>query len=72
MKDDDDESSSSSANGAPEKNGGDDANGHSHAFHGSLSCEDHDHGPDCGHEQVEHGDHFDYLVCLTCDSFSCL
>ena len=23
---------------------------------------DHVHGPDCGHEQVPHGDHIDYLV----------
>jgi hypothetical protein len=22
---------------------------------------DHEHGPDCGHETVEHGDHVDYL-----------
>jgi hypothetical protein len=22
---------------------------------------EHDHGPDCGHEGVEHGDHLDYL-----------
>ena len=22
----------------------------------------HEHGPDCGHEQVPHGDHVDYLV----------
>jgi hypothetical protein len=29
-------------------------------------CEHHDfeheHGPDCGHEAVRHGDHVDYLV----------
>ena len=23
---------------------------------------DHEHGPDCGHEAVPHGDHVDYLV----------
>jgi hypothetical protein len=23
--------------------------------------EDHEHGPGCGHEAVEHGDHVDYL-----------
>ena len=22
----------------------------------------HKHGPDCGHERVRHGDHYDYLV----------
>ncbi len=22
----------------------------------------HEHGPNCGHEQVPHGDHIDYLV----------
>lgn len=22
----------------------------------------HEHGPDCGHEAVEHGDHVDYVV----------
>ncbi len=32
----------------------------------STACEthqdhDHQHGPDCGHETVEHGDHVDYL-----------
>jgi hypothetical protein len=29
-------------------------------------CDEHDagheHGPDCGHEAVRHGDHVDYLV----------
>jgi hypothetical protein len=29
-------------------------------------CEHHDaehqHGPDCGHEPVQHGDHIDYVV----------
>ena len=24
--------------------------------------EEHVHGPDCGHEAVEHGDHVDYVV----------
>ena len=24
--------------------------------------DDHEHGPGCGHEQVPHGDHHDYLV----------
>jgi hypothetical protein len=23
---------------------------------------DHEHGPDCGHEAVSHGDHVDYVV----------
>jgi hypothetical protein len=23
---------------------------------------DHEHGPDCGHEAVQHGDHIDYVV----------
>jgi hypothetical protein len=23
---------------------------------------DHEHGPDCGHEAVTHGDHVDYVV----------
>jgi len=27
-----------------------------------TSCEDHIHGPNCGHEKVPHGDHVDYLV----------
>jgi hypothetical protein len=30
------------------------------------ACEGHDpghtHGPDCGHQQVAHGDHVDYVV----------
>ena len=30
------------------------------------ACDDHDaeheHGPDCGHEAVQHGDHVDYVV----------
>ncbi|APC97019.1 hypothetical protein [Francisella frigiditurris] len=25
-------------------------------------CEEHKHGPDCGHETVPHGDHVDYIV----------
>jgi hypothetical protein len=25
-------------------------------------CSDHIHGPNCGHEQVVHGDHVDYIV----------
>jgi hypothetical protein len=28
----------------------------------SGHAEDHQHGPDCGHEAVQHGDHVDYLV----------
>jgi len=27
-----------------------------------ISGEKHKHGPTCGHEQVPHGDHVDYLV----------
>ena len=27
-----------------------------HEHHGN-----HEHGPDCGHEAIEHGDHVDYL-----------
>ena len=26
-----------------------------------LSQHDHEHGPDCGHAAIEHGDHVDYL-----------
>jgi hypothetical protein len=26
------------------------------------SCGEHQHGPDCGHEALPHGDHIDYLV----------
>jgi hypothetical protein len=37
-----------------------------HVCTGGHDCEHHDesheHGPDCGHEQVEHGDHVDYVV----------
>jgi len=25
-------------------------------------ADDHEHGPDCGHEAVQHGDHTDYVV----------
>ena len=25
-------------------------------------CDHHEHGPDCGHEAVQHGDHVDYVV----------
>ncbi|MDR8524095.1 hypothetical protein [Shewanella fidelis] len=25
-------------------------------------CKDHIHGPDCGHEAIQHGDHVDYIV----------
>jgi len=25
-------------------------------------CQEHQHGPGCGHEAVQHGDHVDYLV----------
>lgn len=32
--------------------------GHNCAGHAA----DHQHGPDCGHEAVPHGDHVDYLV----------
>ena len=28
----------------------------------TYTCEDHTHGPNCGHEIVPHGDHIDYLV----------
>ena len=24
--------------------------------------DEHEHGPDCGHDTVEHGDHVDYVV----------
>jgi hypothetical protein len=24
--------------------------------------DEHEHGPDCGHEAVQHGDHVDYVV----------
>ncbi len=27
-----------------------------------VKLPDHVHGPDCGHEVVAHGDHFDFLV----------
>lgn len=26
------------------------------------TCNDHTHGPDCGHEAIKHGDHMDYIV----------
>lgn len=29
-----------------------------------VKLPDHVHGPDCGHEIVAHGDHFDFLVRL--------
>jgi hypothetical protein len=25
-------------------------------------CNSHIHGPDCGHESIQHGDHVDYIV----------
>lgn len=28
----------------------------------SIHCVDHKHGPECGHDSIKHGDHFDYLV----------
>ncbi|WP_083882284.1 hypothetical protein [Photobacterium marinum] len=28
----------------------------------AYSCEEHIHGPGCGHEAVKHGDHIDYIV----------
>ena len=31
-----------------------------HRAHGHEST--HQHGPDCGHEAIPHGDHIDYLV----------
>jgi hypothetical protein len=27
-----------------------------------IRCSGHEHGPNCGHEAIPHGDHFDYLV----------
>jgi hypothetical protein len=27
-----------------------------------IKAATHAHGPNCGHEKVKHGDHFDYLV----------
>ncbi len=33
-----------------------------HRAHALLEHQAHEHGPDCGHESVTHGDHFDYLV----------
>jgi hypothetical protein len=27
-----------------------------------IRCSGHEHGPNCGHEAVPHGDHIDYLV----------
>ena len=27
-----------------------------------VTCPEHQHGPDCGHESVQHGDHIDYVV----------
>ncbi|TKB57566.1 hypothetical protein [Ferrimonas aestuarii] len=26
------------------------------------SCKDHVHGPGCGHQAIQHGDHVDYIV----------
>lgn len=31
------------------------------AAHARAEAHDHEHGPDCGHEAVRHGDHVDYL-----------
>jgi len=28
----------------------------------SADAHEHEHGPDCGHTAVRHGDHVDYLV----------
>ncbi|HEY4426895.1 MAG TPA: hypothetical protein VGN08_01670 [Solirubrobacteraceae bacterium] len=39
-------------------NPGDCTPGHDCAEHEA----DHEHGPDCGHEAVRHGDHVDYVV----------
>ncbi len=33
-----------------------------HRHHHRLQHQAHEHGPDCGHEPVAHGDHLDYLV----------
>lgn len=27
----------------------------------SLELDGHEHGPECGHEAIEHGDHIDYV-----------
>jgi hypothetical protein len=27
-----------------------------------IRCSGHEHGPNCGHEAIPHGDHVDYLV----------
>src|SRR3984893_13898091 len=27
-----------------------------------IRCSGHEHGPNCGHEAIPHGDHLDYLV----------
>ena len=32
-----------------------------HSTHPIHAEHDHQHGPDCGHEAVQHGDHVDYL-----------
>ncbi len=35
---------------------------HQHRARGPLQHPAHDHGPECGHDAVAHGDHVDYLV----------
>jgi hypothetical protein len=30
-----------------------------HAVHHTVG--EHEHGPDCGHESIQHGDHVDYI-----------
>jgi len=30
-----------------------------HAVHHTVA--EHEHGPNCGHESVQHGDHIDYI-----------
>jgi hypothetical protein len=32
-----------------------------HVVAGAHDHDAHEHGPDCGHETVQHGDHLDYL-----------
>ena len=45
---------------------GDHCDDHCEEEHEAHVCEGHDadhtHGPDCGHEAVQHGDHTDYVV----------
>ena len=37
-------------------------NNHPNECNAKHQCDDHVHGPDCGHEAVKHGDHIDYIV----------